>query len=148
MIKSSLKKIYLLIICMSLVCCKKNDEIKEDFFKNLFTDLVQNGEYQKVGNYFSSDAKINLDGKLLNYEEFVKRVQWMQKRDMKVDFKQAIISGNKAASFHYSTIKDGDASSTFKVFAWMELKNGKVINFEHIALKIEGNAPQSVVNDF
>jgi hypothetical protein len=30
----------------------------------------------------------------------------------------------------------------------MELKNGKVINFEHIALKTEGNAPQSVVNDF
>ena len=139
--KQALYLLLLLKIFLLSSSCKKIDE---NFFKSMYIDLVQNGNYEKIPNYFSSDASINLDGKELNYEEFIHRVKWMQKRNLTIDFKQALINGNDVATWHFSQIDN----STFKVFARIKMKNNKIFRFEHIALKIQGNAEQKVVNDF
>ncbi|USN50854.1 MAG: hypothetical protein H6731_00070 [Myxococcales bacterium] len=126
----------------------KNNEQLNLFFKGLFTNLVAGGRVDLLEDYFYPDAKINLNGKELSYDEFKKRIMWMKERDLKVTFVDYLADDNKAFCKHFSEINENGQISCFKVLSHMKLKDKRVQEFEHVTLKVSGTASENVVNDF
>lgn len=122
--------------------------LERSFFENLFKDLVERSDVTKLPRYFDSEATVNLNGKEMTYAEFEKRIQWMSKRKMKVTFVDCLFDTHQAFCKHFSEIEENGATSTFKVLSHSLLKDGRVVRFEHITLKVEGEASDSVVNAF
>ncbi len=116
-------------------------------FAQMFKDVIENSA-EKVPHYFAPEASINLNGKELSFDDLIKRSQWMTRRTLKVHFEEALITKERAACVHYSSISENGHTSVFKVFSRMSLKEGKITRFEHMTLKISGEAPDTVVNDF
>lgn len=121
--------------------------LTEAHFAQMFKDLIESSP-EKVADYFSPDATINLNGKELSYDDMIQRAQWMSERTLKVRFEEALISADRAACVHYTSFKEKGKTTLFKVFSRMKLDQGKITRFEHMVLKISGEASHSVVNDF
>lgn len=122
--------------------------ISADHFARMFTDLVEQARADKVRDYFAPSATINLNGKELTYEEFERRIAWMSKRALSVQFEDALVTSDRAACVHYTSFTEEGKTSVFKVFSRMHLNQGKITRFEHMTLKMSGDAHDSVVNQF
>lgn len=101
-------------------------------FEKLFDPNVSSTE---VGHYFHPEYQQLVDGKCLNFSEFMDHVAVLKKtlKRGKVTFEHVLVQGDHWADIHYvDAIKQDDSHVRVKVLAFYTFKDGKINRVEEL----------------
>ena len=111
----------------------------EEVFNNVLEDT--NATERAYEKYFSKDYIQRVDGKVLNYSDFVKHMQAQKAvlKSLKITFKYIIVEGDKIATVHIvdGVKKDGGIIEA-QVNAVFQIKNKKIILCDELTRMIKG----------
>ncbi len=95
----------------------------------------------KIARYFSPDYRQVVDGKSLNYDDFINHMSALkaQTRKMRLSIKAAIGEGDTVFTQHYVKVEKNEGGwSEFEVFARFTLLEGKIHRCEELTRMIHG----------
>lgn len=115
---------------------------KVQFFASCLQEVLAKSDASKIDQYFTDDAVIVINEKLLNgKKEIADRINWIKqnKPETTVVLKKAFFNGNVGFDHHVSifTCDDGKRG-VFKIFGYIEMTNGKISRYEDVTIQIEG----------
>jgi ketosteroid isomerase-like protein len=114
------------------------DLLKEMFAKGVTNMKAGRSDFEHL---YSPDYRQNVDGKTLNYEEFVAHLDDLHKtlNSLKIEFLDIVSEGDKVATRHkaYGVKKNGDVVEVL-VVAIFGFKNGKIISCDELTHLIKG----------
>ncbi|MES2204085.1 MAG: nuclear transport factor 2 family protein [Pseudomonadota bacterium] len=118
------------------------DEVKK-FIKEIFVTLIEEREVSEAtcARYFSKEYIQYVDGKVLDYDHFVKHMKTLMAtiKSAKVTFKHIIVEGDKVATVHnVKAIKNDGSHIEAQVNALMQIKNNKIILCDELTHLIQG----------
>jgi len=91
--------------------------------------------------YHSKDYIQHVDGKVLNYEQYVTHRKALQKtvKSVKIVFHDMIVQGNKVVTRHTAyAVKKDDKEIELQVIAIFEIKDGKIISCHELTHLAKG----------
>lgn len=118
------------------------DEAKK-FIKQAFIDLIENksADEETCAKYFSKEYIQYVDGKVLDYDHFVKHMKTLIAtiKSAKVTFKHIIAEGDKVATVHkVNAIKQDGSLVEVQINALMQIKNNKIVLCDELTYLIQG----------
>lgn len=119
-----------------------SDEAKQ-FIKEVFANVVENmnATEETYAHYFSKDYIQHVDGKTLNYDQFVAhmKIQKTLIQSAKITFRYLIVEGDKVATLHLvNAVKKDGSLIEAQVNAIFEIENKKVILCDELTYLIKG----------
>ena len=117
----------------------------KDFIKNAFAEIYKGDAVDEtvVAHYFSKDYIQHVDGKTLNYQQFVDHLYAQRKAiyNVTITFEHLISEGDKVVSIHYPTAdKFSGGKIKAKVIALFVIKNDKIVLCDELTHLIEGSS--------
>jgi len=146
-------KNFIILICLSFLsssCLKnthqkkaalvlENKKIIQEAFKNVVENM--DATEKTITAYFSSDYTQLVDGKIINYNDFVAHMKAQKSalQSVKIIFKHLVAEGDMVATIHTAEAikKNGDLIKV-QVNAMFIIKNGKIISCDELTRLIEG----------
>lgn len=118
------------------------DELKK-FIKEVFINLIVNrdADEKTYAKYFSKDYIQYVDGKILDYDHFVRHMKTLAAtiKSAQVTFKHIITEGDKVATIHrVNAIKHDGSQIEVQVNALFQIKNNKIILCDELTYLIQG----------
>ena len=112
--------------------------------KQAFIDLLEKkgADEKTCEKYFSKQYTQYVDGKVLNFDEFVKHMKMLMMtiKSAKVDFKHIIAEGDKVATVHQvDAIKENGEHVKVQVNAMMQILDGKIVLCDELTFLIHGD---------
>lgn len=117
-----------------------NKQIIQDAFR----DVIENtsaGE-EMISQYFSKDYRQFVDGKQLNYDQFVAhmKAQKLAIKSVKVSFENMLSDGDKVSTVHIvDAVKKDGSIIKVKVIAMFQIDQGKIMLCDELTYFIKGN---------
>lgn len=116
----------------------------KELIKSAFREVLENPGVSKdsIKKYFSEKYTQHVDGKTLNFEDFVTHIEHLhQKVDcIEINFLKLICEGSKACSVHIAKGKKKDGSPIqAKVIAFFEVEKGKIVLCDELTHILVGN---------
>ena len=99
---------------------------------------------EDFARYHSKDYIQHVDGKVLNYEEYVVHRKALQKtlKSVKVVFHDLIIKGDKVVTRHTAhAVKKDNKEIELQVIAIFEVKDGKIVSCHELTHLAKGERP-------
>lgn len=109
-------------------------------FERLFDPAVSSAD---IGAYFSPDYQQRVDGKTLNFAEFMAHVAVLKStiQSAQVTFEQVLVNGDQWADIHYvEAIKADNSRLCVKVLAFYTFKEGKIWRIDELTHLVVGAA--------
>ncbi|MCW2256446.1 hypothetical protein M2263_002537 [Providencia alcalifaciens] len=106
---------------------------------NFYNNLL--GDEGLVKNWFSPDYTQVTDGKMLNFEQFLKHLQILKRdtKEMHFDVLDAAFTESTLADRHIVHIKkNNDQPMKVEVLAFYQISNGKIISVNELSRLIQG----------
>lgn len=122
-------------------------EMKE-FIREVFTNVMENMQAteETYAKYFSKDYVQYVDGKTLNYNQFVAHMKKQKEvfKSAKITFKYIIVEGDKIATIHVGNAvkKDGGIVEA-QLNAVFQVKDGKLVLCDELSHLIKGEKSDS-----
>lgn len=116
-------------------------DIVKQAFDQLFKATTLNETL--ISQYFHPDYKQYVDGKELDYTAFITHMKAVKSsvHDTKVTFKHLISEGNSVCSVHIAEgTKANGKRVRFKVIAYFEIKENKIVLCDELSHLLEGDA--------
>lgn len=118
------------------------DEIKM-FIKEVFINLIENrdADEETYARYFSKDYIQYVDGKILDYDHFVRHMKALADtiKSAQVTFKHIIAEGDKVATIHrVNAVKHDDSQIEVQVNALFQIKDNRIILCDELTYLIQG----------
>jgi len=118
------------------------DETKK-FIKDVFINLIENRDANEetYAKYFSKDYIQYVDGKILDYDHFVRHMKALSAtiKSAQVTFKQIIAERDKVATIHkVNAVKHDGSQIEVQVNAFFQIKNNKIIFCDELTYLIRG----------
>lgn len=115
----------------------------KQIIQDALTNVVENMNLSEktISKYFSTDYKQYVDGKFLNYNDFISHMikQKSLLSSAKVTIKQIIVEKNKVSTIHIvDAIKKDGGVVKVQVNAFYILKNNKIILVDELTHVING----------
>ena len=112
----------------------------KDAFANVFENM--NATKEEYSKYFSKNYVQYVDGKKLNYTDFVEHVQALKSemKSIKINFKYMVAEGDKVSTVHIANgvKKDGGIVET-QFNALFEIKDHKIVLCNELSHLIKGS---------
>lgn len=115
-------------------------DIVRKAFEALFEDETLHESV--ISRYFHVDYKQYVDGKTLNYQAFVEHMLAVKKTicNSKITFDHLISENNSVCSVHTAEgTKTSGEKIKFKVIAYFEVQDEKIILCDELSHMVEGN---------
>jgi len=114
-------------------------------FKELFREIFANPLYNEsaISQYFTPEYRQEVDGKILNYEQFCKHIIAQQEivASMTFEFQTLVEEGNILFSNHIATIKMKNGESLeMRVIGEFHFVNGKINYCNELTHMITGDS--------
>ncbi|CAO95097.1 nuclear transport factor 2 family protein [Erwinia tasmaniensis] len=107
--------------------------------KTLITDPLH--EESKIAVFFSADYQQRVDGKLLDYNGFIRHMETLKlyTKRMSISLKSIVAENDTVFTHHSVNVekKQGEKSE-FEVFARFTVSSGKIIRCEELTRMING----------
>jgi ketosteroid isomerase-like protein len=120
-----------------------NEEAKR-FLQQMFDTFCDpNAPIEKVTAFFSPDYVQDVDGKVLNYAEFVKHLGVLKSTVEKevITLQKVATNGPTVADIHIvDAQKKNGETIRLKVIAFYTIENGKIVRLEELTHLLKGSA--------
>lgn len=115
----------------------------KQFIQETFLNVIENmnATEKTYAKYFSKDYIQYVDGKKLNYSDFVTHMKAQKSvmKSIKVTFKHIVAEGDKLATIHIvNGIKKDGSRIEAQVNALFQIKNNKIILCDELTHLIKG----------
>lgn len=115
----------------------------KQLIKNMFHDVFEDTNASEITyeKYFSKDYVQYVDGKTLNYDDFVNHMRALKSalKSAKITFKYIVGEGDKVATIHIAQgIKKNGGTVETQVNAFFQIKNNKIILCDELTRLIKG----------
>lgn len=111
-----------------------------DALQTIISDPIHSPE--RIARCFSPEYQQQVDGNLLNYEQFVAHMATLKTltRAMTIDIKTIANSGDDVLTHHYARITKQDGqTSLIEVFAHFQLREGKIVRCDELTRLLTGD---------
>ncbi len=113
------------------------------FIQEVFINLIENrdADEKTYAKYFSKDYIQYVDGKVLDYDHFVKHMKALADtiKSAKVTFKHIVSENDKVATIHrVNAVKHDGSQIEVQVNALFQIKNNKIILCDELTYLIQG----------
>jgi predicted SnoaL-like aldol condensation-catalyzing enzyme len=99
-------------------------------------------ESSRLSEYFCDDAVIQINERRLEgLKQIASRLDWIRanRPQVTLTIERVFFQGDRGFDHHTTTLSDGDArSSTIKVFAYIEMRDGKIALYEDVSIALNG----------
>jgi predicted SnoaL-like aldol condensation-catalyzing enzyme len=99
-------------------------------------------ESGRLSEFFCDDAVIQINERRLEgLRQIASRLDWIRANRPQVSLRieRVFFQGDRGFDHHTTTLSDGEAcSSTIKVFAYIEMRNGKIALYEDVSIAMNG----------
>ncbi len=109
-------------------------------FEQLFDPAVPS---EAIGAYFHPDYQQLVDGKILNFTDFIAHVGVLKSTlaSAQVTFEQILVNGQEWADIHYvDAVKQDGSRLRVKVLAFYIFRDGKISRIEELTHLEQGSA--------
>lgn len=115
----------------------------KEFIKEVFENCIENmnATEETYTRYFSEDYIQYVDGKVLNYKDFIchMKVQKSVLKCVKITFKYMVAEGDKIATVHIAeAIKKNGKKIKAQINAIFQFRDGKIILCDELTRLVEG----------
>lgn len=118
-------------------------EDRKKYIRTMFAEVLenQNASIETYEKYFAKDYIQHVDGKTINYAQFVAHMTALKSsvQNIRVDFKRIIAENNNIISIHHvhATKQDGNQIEA-KVIAHFQLRDDKIILCDELTHLLKG----------
>jgi ketosteroid isomerase-like protein len=115
----------------------------KETIKNIFIDILETNECNeaKIRQYFHPDYVQHVDGKTLNFNDFIQHVKALKSSTatVKIVVERLVSEGNTVCSIHYAQgSKRNGRSFKTKVIALFQFEGNKIIRCDELTHLIQG----------
>ncbi|MCH9644171.1 MAG: nuclear transport factor 2 family protein [Gammaproteobacteria bacterium] len=116
----------------------------KELIKGSFRDIFESESIDDamVAKYFHPDYKQYVDGKELDYNQFIEHVKQLTSAvsSAKVEFQHLVAEGDSVCSVHIASgIKPDGRKVRAKVIAYFEIKEGLIVLCDELTYMLEGD---------
>lgn len=118
-------------------------ELNKEFINKVLKNVVEDMEADEeiISRYFSPSYVQYVDGRMLNYSDFVKYMQ-LQKTSLasaSILIDHCIVDGNSICTVHrINALKKTGENIAVKVISYFEIENGKIILCDELTYLLKG----------
>jgi len=117
---------------------------KKNLLKKIFSDIFEadNFDEKVIHKYFHLEYKQHVDGKILNFDQFVDHMKAIKDTldSVKIYFEHLIEENDSVCSVHYAEGKKKDGNIVkAKVIAFFKFEQDKLILCDEMTHLVEGN---------
>lgn len=118
--------------------------MNKQIIRSIFTEILENPVMNKalISKYFTTDYVQYVDGKIINFDDFVKHIQVLKTKikQMSISMKSIVAEDNIVFTNHeVTTIMHGGRNGKMKVIAEFRLRDGKVYYCDELTHMLEGD---------
>ena len=115
----------------------------KDRLKDMFRDVMESAEFSPsvISEYFHPDYMQHVDGKVLNFEEFVQHMKHLRSKvsQVKIHFQHLVEEGDTVCSLHFAEgKKTNNQMVKMKVIAFFKFRKDKLILCDELTFMIHG----------
>lgn len=114
-----------------------------EFIQEAFSNILEKSTVAEnvFEQYFSKDYVQCVDGKKLNYDDFVQHIKTLKSvmKTMNVSFKQMVVEEDWIATLHIvDGVKHSNEAIQVQVNAFMKIREGKIVWCDELTYLIKG----------
>lgn len=116
-------------------------QLAQRIFKDMFEK--ETFDLSLVQKYFHPEYIQHVDGKTINYDQFIQHIQALKAavKQVKIVFEQLVTEGQTVCSNHYAHVTKADGSqSKTKVIAFLTFKDNQLIRCDELTHLLQGDA--------